>query len=276
MRRLGLLLCLALIARAGDEQLQVRIYDVTDLKTHDAWYAVAVARVGEAAAGAQVRAEGNTLIVAASAAVQEKIGKELRDIRARLGRIVDIDVRFVKAEGGLGVTSVSAEKVDALLKEKNAESLAAPKLSCYDGQNASVSVVRQVSCVSDFNFTADAKGNVTADPVVDTLPDGVTAKLRPFARDGGVRMVAAITVNEVKEQMPEIELPLPLKKPVRIQVPEGTTRSTTRVVDCAPGVFTVLDLGGGYVMLIGATSKCLEDPDAPPGDGFPGQKIELK
>ncbi|HEX5137912.1 MAG TPA: hypothetical protein VFY93_13125 [Planctomycetota bacterium] len=281
MRRLGLLLCLALVARAGDEQPQVHVYDVADLKAHDTWYAVAVARVRAAAEGTQVRAEGKTLIVVAPAAVHEKIGRELKEIRARLGRLVHIEVRFVKAEGGLGVASVPAQDVDALLKEKHAESLAAPKLTCYDGQKASVSVTRQVSCVSDFKFATDGQGNATADPVVETLPNGVMARLRPFARDGGVRVVAEVTVSEVNGQMPEIELPFPLAEPAQIQVPEGTTRSVTKVVDCAPDEYTVLDLGGGRAVLIRATAlslkdASLEDVQLPPGEEFPGKEIELK
>jgi hypothetical protein len=271
MRRLGLLLCLVLSARAGDEPL-VRIFDVADLKRDDTWYALAMIKVKAAAKGGEVRAEGKCILVTGPAAVQEKVAKELEAIRADFGRLVEMEVRLVKAEGGLGVTSVSAGKLDALLKERKAEAMAGPTLTCHNGQRASISVVRQVSSVSDFKFTTDVEGNVTGDPVVDTLPDGIMAKLRPFIAEGKVRVAAEVTVAEVAEQMPEIDVPLPLAVPARIQFAEGTTRSVRKLVDCAPGEWAVLDLGGGRVALIRATAmagKCL------PGE-FPGEEIELK
>jgi hypothetical protein len=97
-----------------------------------------------------------------------------------------------------------------------------------------------------------------------------------------VRVVAEVTVMEVSEQMPEVELPLPLAVPARIQVPEGTTRSVTKVIDCAPGEYAVLDLGGGHVVLIQATATALDAEETAKavkqaaGEEFPGQEIELK
>jgi Bacterial type II and III secretion system protein len=272
MRRLGLLLCLVLSARAGDEPL-VRIHDVADLKADDTWYALAMIKAKAAAKGGEVRPQGRCILVVGPAAVQEKVAKELTAIRESLGKAVDMELRFVKVEGGLGVPSVSAEKVDELLRERKAETLAGPRLTCFNGQRASVSVARKVSYVSDFTFATDKQGNVTADPVVDTLPDGITVNLRPFIAGQAVRIAADVTVAEVGDQMREIELPLPLPQPVKIQVPEATSRSVRTLLDCAPGEYAVLDLGGGRVVLIRATAMALKDL---PGDEFPGEEVQLK
>jgi hypothetical protein len=251
MRRLGLLLCLVLSARAGDEPL-VRVYDLADLRAYDRWFALAMANVKAAAKGADVALHADTIVVNASAAVQEKVAEELDAIRRAFGILVTMEVRFVKAEGGLGVAALPVGRLDALLQERKAELTMGPTLTCYNGQQASLSAVRQVTYVSDFTFSSDEEGNVTADPVVETLPHGISAKLRPFASGGKVRVAAEVAVAEVGAEIPEIELPFPVPTPVRIQVPETRTRSVAKLVDCAPGEYAVLDLGGGQAVLIRA------------------------
>ncbi len=270
MRTLGLLLCLFLSARAGDEPV-VRVFDVADLKAYDTWFELAMAKVKAATKGAEVAAEGNTIVVKAPAAVQEKVGEELGEIRKAFGILVTMEVRFVKVEGGLGIASVPAGKLDALLKERKAKGFARPTLTCYNGQQGTVSAVRQVSYVSDFAFTSDEEGNMTGDPVVEELSHGVTAKLRPFVSGPRVRVSAQVTVAEVGAEIPEIELPFPVPAPVKIQVPEVTTRSVAKLMDCAPGEYAVLDLGGGHAVLIRAiVAADAEDV------GLPGQEVQSK
>lgn len=251
MRRLGPLLCLVLSARAGDEPL-VRVYDVADLKAYDMWFALAMAKVKAAAKGQVVAAHGDTIVVNASAAVQEKVAEGLGAIRKAFGILVTMEVRFVKAEGGLGVAAFPVGKLDALLQERKAELTAGPTLTCYNGQQASLSTVRQVTCVSDFTFSSDEEGKVTADPVVETMSHGISARLRPFASGGKVRVAAEVTIAEVGAEVPEIDLPFPLPTPVKIQVAETRTRSVGKLVDCVPGEYAVLDLGGGQAVLIRA------------------------
>ncbi len=259
MRRLGLLLCLVLVARAGDDPNVVRIHDCQDLKEDDTLWAVAVARVRAAAQGAKVELQKNSIVVVAPAAVQEKIAKDLSAVREALGTLIHLEVRVLRIEGGVGVASLSPEKLEGLVKEKRAEVLAAPSLVCHNGQNASVSVLKEVSYVSDFDVTLDGQGNVTADPVVMTLSEGVTAKLRPFVSGQTIRVAADVSVTEVKDQIPEIELPLPLPTPVKVQVPESTTRSVRKLLECVPGSYVVIDLGGGQVVLLRATPVRAEE-----------------
>lgn len=261
MRRLGLLLCLVLAARGGDDPSILRIHDCTDLKWDDTWWAIAVARVRAAAQGGDVELQENgVLVVTAPAAQQEQIARDLTAVREAFGQLVTLVVRIVKVEGGLGVASVPAEKLDALLRERKAEDLAGPTLVCRNGQQSSFSKTRPVSYVSDFEITLGPDG-ITADPVVTTLPHGITAKLRPVVVGQTVRVAADISVTEVADQMSEVELPLPLPTPVKIQVPESTTRSVTRLVECPPGAYAVIDLGGGQVVLLRAMPVRAEGPE---------------
>jgi hypothetical protein len=271
MRRLGLLLCLALLARAGDDPL-VHVYDVADLKENETAWAIVVARLKVAAAGVETRLEKNNLVVVAPSAVQETIAKELRVVRDAFGKLVTLEVRLVKVEGGLGVASVPVDKLDALLKEKRAETITGPCLTCFDGQKANLSVVRQVSYVSDFEVTLDGQGNVTVDPVVSIVADGVMVNFRPLISGQVIRIATEVTVSEVKDQMPEVELPLPLPTAVKIQVPEVKTRSVARLVECAPGAHSVIDVGDGRILLLRAIPARL------PANAlaFDGQDIELK
>lgn len=273
MRRLGIVLCLVLSARAGDEPV-LRVFDVADLKAHDTWFVLATAKVKAAAKGATVAFEGNAIIVSGPATVQEKVAEELRAIRKALGILVTMEVRFVKAEAGLGVASVPSGKLDALLKERKAEGIAGPTLTCFNGQQASVSAVRPVSYVSDFALTSDDNGSVTADPAVEQLNTGITAKLRPFVSGAKVRVAAEVTVAEIAEEIPEVELPLPVPAPMKIQVPEVTTRSVAKLVDCAPGEYAVIDLGSGrFALILAVLAKEAEEILA---EGADGRDIDLK
>lgn len=272
MRRIGLLLSLALAAHAGDEPV-IRVFDVADLKSDDTWWAAAMARVRAVTQAAQVRQEGNALIAVASAAVQQQVAKELADVREAFGKLVQLEVRVVTVEGGLGVDSVPVDKIDALLKEKKAESLATPNLVCRNGQRANLSVLRHVSYVADFAVSVDENGGITADPVVETLDDGVTADLRAFVGGQSVRVAVDVCVKDVGE-MTEVELPLPLAQPLRIQVPAGSTHSVRKVLECTPGAYAVVDLGGSKTVLIRAVP--LAERELPAGDPFPGQNIPLK
>lgn len=261
MRRLGLLLSLVLVARAGDDSAAplLRIYDIADLRTDEAWWAAAMARVKAAAPGIDVRQEKGCLVVAATAAEHEKIAKELSAVREAFDVLVTFDVRLAKIDGGAGVTSVPAEKLDAFLKEKHADSRAGPCLTCRNGQQASIRVIRQVSYISDFRVGADDEGNVVADPVVSLLDDGVTASLRPLATRDAIRVAVDASVNEVGE-IREVELPFPLPAPVKIQVPERSTWSVARLVECKPDAWSVVDLGSGRVLFLRATRSASGDP----------------
>ena len=250
-----------LVARAGDDPAApvLRVYDITDLQTDEAWWAAAIARVKAAAPGIDVRQEKGCLVVAATAAEHEKIAKALSAVREAFDVLVTIDVRLAKIEGGAGVASVSAEKLDAFLKEKHAETRSGPSLTCRNGQQASITVSRQVSYISDFQVGADDEGNVVADPVVSLLDDGVTASFRPLATRDAIRVAIDASVSEVGE-IRDVEVPFPLPAPVRIQVPETSTSSFARLVECKPDAWSVVDLGSGRVLFLRAIRSASGDP----------------
>jgi hypothetical protein len=279
MRRLGPLLCLALLARAGDDPKApvTRVYDAADLAHDKLGFAMAIARVKAAARGHAVRVDKSALVVVAPPAVHGKVAEELAAFRAVVGRLVRFEIRLVKAEGGLGVASVPADRIDALLQERKAETVAGPTLVCFNGQQARVTITRQISYVGDFDFDVDEQGNVTADPVISTLEDGIVANLRPFVSGQVVRVALDVSVTEVAEAMQEVELPVPGAAPLKVQVPERTTRSVARLLECADGTFTAIDLGGGRTVLLKVAAEPAEAIGTFPGQDVPlGEETEVK
>ena len=274
MRRLGLLLSLALLARAGDDPKApvLRIHDCGDLKTDDALWATTVCSVKAVAKGADVRFEGKNIIVKAPGDMQEKIAKELKAVRDSAGTVVTLEMHIVKVAGGLGVASVPKGRLEALLKEKNADATAGPALTCYNAQEATLSVLRQISYVRDVSLSVDGQGSVTADPEVATVDDGLVAKVRPLSSGQKIKVAVEVSVSEVTEPIAEVELPYPLPTPVKIQVPECKSRSVARLVECAPGAYTVVDLGEGQALLLLAVQAKLSDLE-PPEQDVPGENV---
>jgi hypothetical protein len=252
MRRVGLLLLLAMAARAGDEPV-VQIYDVTDLVDEggDLWLGAALSRAQAAAKGMSVEVKEKRLVVTAPQGVQEAVRKEILAVRDAFGTEVLLDVVVLKIEGRLGVGSVPVENLDALVKEKNAVMLAGPTVKVRNGQKASVSVVREVSYVGDFKVVIDDNGVVTADPVVEKVGDGIVADFHPMVAGQVVRVAAEVSVTDVG-QLAESELEAPFPTPLKIQVPECTTRTVRKLIECSPAAYTVIELGPGSAALVRA------------------------
>jgi hypothetical protein len=108
--------------------------------------------------------------------------------------------------------------------------------------------------VKDFAVTLDGSGRVVADPAVATVREGVTARLRPFLGEGSTRVAAEVAVTELLRPVRSVEMPLPLAEPLKVQIPETTTASATRIVECVPGSWSVVDLGS-HVLLLRATPQ---------------------
>jgi hypothetical protein len=192
-------------------------------------------------------------VVNAPAAVHQKVAKELAAVREAWGMLVRVELRIVKIEGGIPDASVPGDKIDALLKEKRAESLGRPDLFCFNGQQGSVEVAKEVSYVSDFDISVDEQGAVTADPEISTIVAGLKVTVRPIASGRMVRAAVDVSVTDVADPIKEVELPIPVATPVKIQVPERKTRFVSRLVECAAGAFAVVDVGDGNVVLLRAT-----------------------
>jgi hypothetical protein len=196
-----------------------------------------------------VQIRDGALVVAAAPAVQERIAKDLKEVRDAFSKFVRIDLRVATMARPPGVASVPDGELEAFLKERQAETAIAPSIVCRNGDSASIETVREVSYVRDFGVVLDGSGRAVADPEVATVREGVTARLRPFVVGESVRVVCSVDVTEVLRPLRTVKLPLPLALPLEVQVPETTTASATRLVECAPGAWTVVDLGSHVILL---------------------------
>jgi len=216
-----------------------RIYDVADFGADETWRKIVAGRVRvlvAKAGGVQLAPKGSALVVRAPLAVHERIAKELDKLRATYGLLLGIDLRLVRGKG------------------KGEDTLVAPRLTCRNGQRASVDFVRQISYVADFETRVNEKGEVAADPVMGTALDGVRLSLRPVLseKDGRVRMVVKASIRTIERPLPVFEVPLPGGPPVRLQVPAGHSREIVRIVTCTPDREQITDLGGGLSLIVKA------------------------
>jgi len=215
-----------------------RVYDLADFHTDETWSKIVTGRVralvGEAGKVHAPGTKGAALVVYAPQAVHARIAKELKKLRATYGLLIAVEIRIVR--GG----------------DKAAKPVAAPRLTCRNGQKASVDIVRQISYVADFETRVNEKGEVAADPVMSTALDGVHLGLRPVLseKDGRVRILIKARVRELERPMPVFEVPLPAGPLVRIQVPAGRSREVVRLVTCIPGRDQTVDLGGELRLIL--------------------------
>ena len=242
----------------------VRIHAVQDLRVEEKWWKLALVRIKTAAHGAdqlQLHEENGALLVVAPVAVQERVAGELAALRRFLGRVVTVEVRVVQI--GAAPPHLPAEiAADGLVEflEKHSDDVTtAPRLTCRNGQTASVEVVKEVSYVADFDVEV-ADDAFLADPVVEVLQTGLVVKLRPVAGDDGVVAVSVEARHtDLARPIPTMKLPMPAGPAVEIQVPETRSTVVTRLVACKPGRLTVVDAGGGRLLLLGAEAFHLDD-----------------
>ncbi|MHC4819551.1 MAG: hypothetical protein ACYTF8_16020, partial [Planctomycetota bacterium] len=188
MRHLATILLLATVAGAGDPMTQ-RVDQL-----------VARWKKGDEAARAGVLAETSALGDPALAELFRRLGRPRRDFPARdpgvemapateveaSDRLVTLEVRFVEPNtpGVLEITKTRLlDEVEEAALEGKVKTISAPRLTCYDGQRANISVLERLEYVKTFD--ADRKvvtGSVQTGLVLGALPrivgKSVTLELR--------------------------------------------------------------------------------------------------
>src|SRR6185503_3037851 len=111
----------------------------------------------------------------------------------------------------------------------------APKLTAYNGQRANVTVLNQVSYISDFDVEI-AQASQIGDPIVQTLRDGVILDLRPVvsADRRFITMELRPTVAVLSRPIAMFQTTLGNGAPVTIELPELSVqriRSTVTMPD---------------------------------------------
>jgi general secretion pathway protein D len=152
------------------------------------------------------------------------------DIRARMENLYDVALGkegVLTALGGLSFqgTLIDDTQLEVILRavEKSDRStvVLAPKLTAYAGQRANITVLNQVSYISDFDVEI-AQAAQIGDPIVQTLRDGVILDLRPVvtADRRFITMELRPTIAILTRPIATFQTTLANGPPVTIQLPE--------------------------------------------------------
>ncbi len=152
------------------------------------------------------------------------------DIRARFENLFDTVLGkqgVLTTLGGLSFqgTLIDDTQLEVILRavEKSDRStvVIAPRLTAYNGQRANVTVLNQISYISDFDVEI-AQFSQIGDPIVQTLRDGVILDLRPTvtADRRFITMELRPTIALLQRPIATFQTTLANGPPVTIQLPE--------------------------------------------------------
>jgi len=253
---------LAGIEARQPERAAVRFYDVADLSADESNWKPALARVRTAAKGAPTfELKDNVLVIAGDADLHERVQAELKAVREFYGTLVQLEVRFLKGEPAKGALprELREEEVGALIERLRAKVTAAPKLTCRNGQRATITALEQVSFIEDVTVE-ESNGKFVLDPTVGIIQDGIELNVRPVVgTDDVVRLVVSAMISRLQHPFPTLKVPTIAGRDGEIQVPELRTVQVRKLLQCKPGKITVFDLGGGEVALVSASKLMLDD-----------------
>lgn len=174
------------------------------------------------------------------------------DLRARFENLYDVALGkpgVLEATGGLSFqgTLIDDTQLEVILravqKSDRSTLVIAPRLTAYNGQRANVTVLNQVSYISDFDVEI-AQASQIGDPIVQTLRDGVILDLRPVvsADRRFITMELRPTVAILTRPIATFQTTLANGPPVTIQLPELAVQRVRTTVTMPDG--GTLLLGG--------------------------------
>jgi general secretion pathway protein D len=126
--------------------------------------------------------------------------------------------------------------VKAVEKTQRGRTLTAPTITVYNTQRANVTVVNQLSYISDFDVEV-AQSSFIADPIIGVIQDGLTLDVRPTVSNDRryITLELQPTVAKLVEPIPTFSTTLGSSfSPVIIQLPElrlQQARTTVRIPD---------------------------------------------
>lgn len=131
----------------------------------------------------------------------------------------------------------------AVAKQERSEEIQAPRLLIFNNQRSSMSFLRNLSYIKDFEVEI-AQAAAVANPVIGTVSDGVALDVRPVV-DSELKFITM----ELRPTVVTLQLPIPtftttlgVGQPISIQLPE-LQRQTVRTTVTIPDGGTMM-LGG--------------------------------
>lgn len=187
------------------------------------------------------------------------VNLEVRFLEVQIESAKDTAADFVElvegADGDDSVGMLSPKQLDALLRfverDEHVTQITAPRITCYDGQRANVSILNQVSYIRDYDVEVQGDEWI-ADPVVGVVQEGLTMDLRPVTSKDRryVTVTASMTWADLHKPIAERKVLLEkAASPVTIQLPElhvgGTNATVTIPVGHAAVLSTPATFGNG-------------------------------
>ena len=211
--------------------------------------------------GAAIELSGGTTLVANLSAEEHASLRAFLEAQRRAAPYYQLDLRLLSIDGELAeelelpkgegeiLEEQHATLVDALLDgpPSGLETITAPRLAVFPRQRASMSVINQQAYIEDYVLKQDPeKGEITADPVVGVLEEGVVVETRAVPLpDGSVGLPLHVSFSELERPIESFETTLvPDAAPVTIQLPVlGATKVDTKLA-VQPGERFVLRVPG--------------------------------
>lgn len=137
--------------------------------------------------------------------------------------------------------------IQAMHKSPLTRTLAAPSVLQNDGQEASVAIEEQLSCVTDYNTVANAVGTgVDYDPVVETISEGINIKVLGTVSPDMRRIDVTIhpTITNVERPIEKKRWPEnPAGNELLIDVPNTSTAETELDLSIPDKATVLIDVG---------------------------------
>jgi hypothetical protein len=261
-------------ADADDGEHVLQLYDVKDLAARMGGMDELVARLRRlVGADGSVQPHDGVLVVKAARSDHGAVAQRLDVLRRDSSVLVRLETRVVEAPlsaalgrevsaarpGQIVAVADAAEAVARWLKAGEAKVVTAPALSCFPGQTASVHAGSEVSFVADFDVEVSQSAFI-ADPIVDTIYEGVMVELRPHLLEGGVRLDLHATYTDVELESFTTHLG---RQEYEIQIPAVARSEVRRTVDVTDGQTVLLriadDAERRRFVLVTVTREPLED-----------------
>jgi hypothetical protein len=139
------------------------------------------------------------------------------EVRILRGKAADAAALFGQRVNVVGAWSMDAAELSAA-KLAAMHIVSAPRLTVFEGQNGMITVANQIAYISGFEVTS-SDGARVADPVVQTLLDGLMLGLSAKTADGGqMRLSLDLTMAECVKPIRTQEIDV-LGARVTIQTP---------------------------------------------------------
>jgi hypothetical protein len=184
------------------------------------------------------------------------------EVRILKGRAIDAEALFGKRVHTVGAWSMQAQDFDF----STMQTVAAPQLTVFEGQNGTISVNREIAYISGFEVTGGENSRV-ADPVVETVVDGLMLGLNARTADETqMRLAVDLVLAEVVRPIASQQINV-LGAPVTIQTPviySQRLKGEGHVSEDRVLVLTgMLNQGEVYVILITGKRAELSDIETP-------------